>query len=326
MNKYTFSCIDFSIIKLGGNEYIICYNVLVERLPRSYLLTLAFIVQILAFPIAIIFTTTGGFTGRLSTLTAFWYSGVGITAISFLTASLSRVSIWAEGIDHRLDKELQGKGIGSLTIMTLRKFFKSDCFTARRLFAQNLFRGLHLVLIIWGVIVLFIGAAVIVLFRDFGALFLLPILPFVNRYLLDFGGGMVLMGMVAAVVKRALFPSIRKVTSMQDSILIGLFLLLLIQGFTLKGLPLVISGLSPLFSSPIAWLVAWPVAAAMANNTALLTPTLTTLLIIHEITALAFIAYIPFSKMFHIFASQITTEIASTRYRGYAGRKGAELS
>jgi len=250
---------------------------------------------------------------------AYWLIIGSAGAALFFASLLSRFYLWSRGRPTFRD-ELSSVSMWGLMRLSFKAAFSRDCFTARRLFDQSIFRGLHLVLIIWGTLMLFLGAVVIVLFQDLGFVQLEPLADLVSRIWLDLFGTLVMVGVIAAIVKRTLVKSVRQLTSMQDGVLILMFLVLLIQGFIVKGLYMQTGGVRPLDSSPVAWAFGQLLLAALQNPSQVGDILLATLMI-HEFTAVLFVVYIPHSKMFHIFASPITTQIASRRYGGYAGNR-----
>jgi nitrate reductase gamma subunit len=72
--------------------------------------------------------------------------------------------------------------------------------------------------------------------------------------------------------------------------------------------------------SPIGGLFAKALAALLPGESLFEAHRIAWLL--HGIAAMVFIAYIPFSKMFHLFAAQISTSLASTRYGGTLYEEG----
>jgi nitrate reductase gamma subunit len=250
---------------------------------------------------------------------AYWLIVASIGAALFIASALTRFYLWSRGRTTFRD-ELSSLSMWGLMRMSIKAAFSRDCFTARRLFDQSSFRGLHLVLIIWGPLMLFFGAIIIVLFQDLGVVQLELLANLVDRIWLDLFGSLTLVGVVAAIVKRAMIRSVRQLTSMQDSVLILMFLVLLIQGFIVKGLYLQTGGVGPLESSPVAWAFGQLLLAPLQNPSQVGDLLLATLMI-HELTAVLFVVYIPHSKMFHIFASPITTQIAAKRYGGFGGNR-----
>lgn len=125
----------------------------------------------------------------------------------------------------------------------------------------------------------------------------------------DFGfdlfGLMVLIGLVGATARRFVFRPKQLVTGQEDFLAILLLMIVIIGGFVQEGIG-ISSGL-PSHSSPADYSF---VGAAFASFLpAVSNMVYSQLWFIHAVASLALIAYIPFSKLFHLFGAVLATHI-----------------
>jgi nitrate reductase gamma subunit len=125
----------------------------------------------------------------------------------------------------------------------------------------------------------------------------------------DFGfdlfGLMMLIGLAGAAVRRFVFRPKQLKTGQEDFLAILLLLIVIVGGFVQEGIGMS-SGL-PSHSSPADYSF---VGAAFASFLpAVSNMVYSQLWFIHAVASLALIAYIPFSKLFHLFAAVLATHI-----------------
>lgn len=231
----------------------------------------------------------------------------------FLAGLWIKVSVWSQGRDE--EDELRDLGAPGLIWLSIVKFFSRDCVLAKRLFARSWYRGVMLLFIVWGFLALFIGTALVTLehYLDL-RFFLIGRVYLVFSLLLDTAGGLLIIGLIAALVRRCTASLDRRITSPEDVGFLALLLLVLLLGYAVEGIRLALLNPAGMDWSPIGGLFAAALTALIPGESLLLAHRLAWLL--HGIAAMVFIAYIPYSKLFHLFASQITTSMASTRYGG----------
>lgn len=209
---------------------------------------------------------------------------------------------------------------GRMLWLSARQFFSADCLLARRVAARSRWRALMVMAFVWSSLALAGGVLVSLL----GFALNQPLPAVVERWaapVLDVAGLALLAGLLAALLRRYLFPPARWIWVSADGALLVLFILPVLTGFLLEGTRLAGTG----------WQAAgrWPVGAALGLALAWL-PLSTAawqrvylgLYLAHAGSALLLLAYLPFSKLFHIFASQVTTFAARQRVARLAGRPG----
>lgn len=169
---------------------------------------------------------------------------------------------------------------------------------------REAFVGVYHTLFSWGMVVLFIGTLIVMLEADFrlpvmrGSLYL-----YFQSLLLDVAGFLALVGILMAGFNRYLIRPERLRNTMADGLLLALLFVILATGFLLEGLRIAATGDPWAVWSPIGWGVAKWFANASSNTQATWHRGLWWF---HLITSLAFIAYIPYSKMLHIVTAPLS--------------------
>lgn len=242
-----------------------------------------------------------------------FFLAAGVAVVFFLAGFWSRMSIWAKGRDE--EDELKGLGVVGMLWLSLRTFFSRDCILARRLFARSTFRGVMLLFIVWSFMVLFIGTILVTLehYLDLG-FFLTGKVYLFFSLILDIAGGLLIIGIIAALIRRYTAPLDKKISSFDDVVFLLLLLGVMVLGFAVEGLRLAILMPPGYDWSPVGGAFAALFKALLPYESLERAHRVTWLA--HGILAMAFIAYIPYSKAFHLFAAQITTSLSSPRYGG----------
>ncbi|HKZ83776.1 MAG TPA: respiratory nitrate reductase subunit gamma [Anaerolineae bacterium] len=239
----------------------------------------------------------------------------------FALASLGRMSIWLRGEDKD-SGPIAGRGLLGALWLTLFQPLSPDCLFARRVFSRSKVRGVMLMLISWSFIVLWLGV-LISLAEAILPASRAPIdrLQFLVAPVMDIAGGLLLVGLLMALARRYLFRPVKTISVAADGVVLWLFAVTVLLGFMLEGVRLSGSG----------WLLAqyWPVGAVfgeilsrLAGGGSVYTRWYTAVYLAHAAAGLALIAYLPFSKLFHLFAAQITTAAARQRRVAVGGKEG----
>ena len=228
----------------------------------------------------------------------------GIALALAVGGTLGRIRLWGSGRRDRSDA-LGPAGIGRLLWLSFTKLFSPDCLFARRVFARSRWRGWMVVAFVWGSLALV--AAVILSAAYFVAKRAMPaVLDSWASPVLDVAGFVLLLGLLAALVRRYLLPPERWISVSGDAVLLAIFAISIASGLLLEGLRLTGSG----------WQAGlrWPVGTAVAQGLEWthwprqvwdrLYPAM---YLIHAGSGFGLVAYLPFSKLVHVFASQITT-------------------
>mgnify|MGYP002000241194 FL=1 len=232
------------------------------------------------------------------------------TVIIFVLGFWDKMRIWSKGMD--VDHELKGMGPAGLIWLSIIKFFSPDCLLAKRLFPRSFIRGLMLVGIMWGFTLLFLGTVgrsvnhYMFQFLDGGVWLLFSLL-------LDIAGVVVLVGTGFGLYRKYIGKPERMVKSTQDGILLSLLFLVIFSGFLVEGIRL--AALNPPAAdwSPIGFAFGGVVKALFEAK--VLSALYIGIWTIHFLFAFSFIAYIPFSKYEHIFASQISAYLFGNKWK-----------
>jgi|Deesub1362A_J573_1020465.scaffolds.fasta_scaffold00105_61 nitrate reductase gamma subunit len=242
-------------------------------------------------------------------LQAVFYSAAFAVIVIFFVGLWVKVSIWLKGEDEE-ESPLKGAGVFNFFILSFSKFFALECLLARRVYRRSPLRALMLAGIVWSFIILFVGTLLSSIDHYLFS-FLRGNVYFVYSFILDIAGVVLMVGVIVALIRKYIIKPERMVVSLQDGIILSLLLLITVTGFLVEGARLAI--LQPLNMdwSPIGGLVA-SALGGIATTTSLKSAYLL-MWASHASFSLIFIAYIPYSKFFHIFAAQITTYAASKR-------------
>ncbi len=240
-----------------------------------------------------------------------FYAAAALSIIIFLAGSWFRISVWQRGRDDPSD-HISNKTVFGLIGMSLRYFFSKDCLLASRVMERSKPRGVMLIFVYWGFIILFIGTLIVAFDYDFGLNLLKGKLYLYFSLILDIAGGLALISLLFYILRRYMFSKHAVVSNWDDAVVLILMFLVVLSGFCIEGLRLA------RFDPP---LMDWsPIGAIFSLFFSEFAKELSTLRILyrilwifHSLSALTLIAYIPFSKQFHMFAAQITTLEASMR-------------
>lgn len=240
--------------------------------------------------------------GLLKTL---FYIASLISSVVFVAGLYSRFSIWLKGSEEPSDL-LSGKGFGGMILMSLRYFFSRDCLLATRVMSKSRLRGIMLIFIYWGFTILFIGTILVGLDHYLKIGILRGNFYLLFSFILDLAGLAALTGTVFFIFRRIVF-SRDLVSGWDDLPVLILISIIILSGFSVEGLRLSIIGPSFMDWSPVGALFADLLKRVGSPDVYII------LWSIHVIAALSFIAFIPFSKQFHMFVAQITTQDALLR-------------
>lgn len=241
-----------------------------------------------------------------------FYVLAGITLLVFFYGIWSRISFWLKGEDE--DSELlSGVGRGGLLRMIFADFFSADCFLAKKVFQRSKFRGIMLIFIVWSFVLLFLGTVTVTVDYDFNLGFLKGERYLTFSLIMDLAGLTLLLGTAAALLRRYVFKPERILTYMEDGTILGLLFVTVFLGFIVEGLRLTVTQPPGIDGSPVGAVFAFIFNTALDGNLQALRDLHFYAWVGHFAFAFTFIAYIPYSKQFHMFAAQITTTAAAER-------------
>jgi len=173
-----------------------------------------------------------------------------------------------------------------------------------------------LIFVYWGFIILFIGTVVVAIDYDLGLDILKGWFYLSFSLILDIAGGLLLIGILFFILRRLLSSREVVVSGWDDLIVLIFMLIIALSGFSVEGLRLARLNPPLMDISPVGTL--FSLVFKILDKGSLIS-LYRILWVIHALFALSFIAYIPFSKQFHMFAAQITTVEASRRASALQG-------
>jgi len=229
-----------------------------------------------------------------------FYLGTFVATLVFLSGSYFKIRLW-----FRTPAEEESLNQNPLRFLLkgLFYFFSPECLFARRVFLRSPLRAWMLILVYWGFLILFAGTVIVAIDHYLELEVLKGKIYLGFSFILDIAGLGLLIGIVFFIMRR-LFLRKDVLSGWYDLSVLFLFLIIVISGFSVEGIRLAMTQRFDL--SPVGWLFSLLFQGARESLYLIFW-------FIHVLSALCFIAYLPFSKQFHMFASQITTMLSIER-------------
>jgi nitrate reductase gamma subunit len=231
-----------------------------------------------------------------------------LSALVFSAGVYARMKAWSEGLEEAgdLPEGLSAFGLARLSFSTL---FFSGCLLARRSFRISAGRALVLLAIKWSFIVFLAGCALTLFnFNVMGGKLLTGGGFVAFKAAENLAGLLFSAGVLYAILRRLL--SRKMPSGGYDYFLLFLLLAIAVTPFVMQGLRFTMDDWPDAAYSPLGLLFARMFSGLEAEQ-AIAAYNWTWAL--HAGLALVFVAYIPYSRIFHIFAAQITTAAAGRR-------------
>ncbi len=251
------------------------------------------------------------FWGVPTELQAYFYMAAALSTAIFAFGVWSRISVWSRG---KNDADFPGFTAIDFIKYAVKGFFSKNCLFARKSFQLATYRGVMLIFIIWGFTTLFIGTSLLTV-HHYTIPFLFDSIYYLYSVGLDTAGLLFLIGLLVAILRRHLVTEVRKVTNREDLFFLYLLLFITFTGFTVEGIRLAslrpesmdFSYFGTVFSSLVQMI--WTIPAEQYTR----------IWALHAGSVLFLIAYLPFSKLFHLFSAQVSIAAAEKRYGGAIG-------
>lgn len=247
--------------------------------------------------------------------------------ILFLIGVYDRLRIWNLGEE---DENTIDIGISGLIFLSFRKLFNIEGLLAKRTYKRSKKRGITLIFIIWSFIILLLGEIIKTTQQYLPIRILNTTTQPIFNLAMDLAGLILLIGITMAILRRSIktkkmhyttnkdkkvekkqIPE-RIVTRKDDIIMLILLLLIVVLGFAVEGINLATIRKNDM-TQPVGTITATIIQNTIGTNARTLQTLWKYTYIAHYTTVFLFILLIPYSKMFHIFASQITTDLAKQR-------------
>jgi len=249
------------------------------------------------------------FWGLYSWLPALFYIAAAVSLSVFSLGFYVKLSTWTMGTagDEDLIQKPTVPGLAWLSVTTL---FTSGCLLAGRLSRLSPVRAAFLLAIKWAFLLLFTGT--LVSFLNFHVIhgLLSGWAYHLFKFTLDWAGVFFVLGTMYAIGRRLVSKGLP--STGYDYSLLLLMLLIGLTAFVMQGARFNMGVWEDASYSPAGMLFREAFKEMRPEEYAVL---YNAAWAVHAFLALLFIAYIPYSKIFHVFAAQITTYAAETRDR-----------
>lgn len=236
-------------------------------------------------------------------------------AIMYVCALLALV-IFAVGCYRKVARWHQGQKSNDLT--DLRQRFTSLCLDVlvhrNKVFKGRFYRKMHLN-IFYGFMVLIIGTLVIAIQLDFHVPIFQGDFYVLLSLLLNLSGLAVILGVLMATYKRIVKKPDPIDDVIGDDIILGLVFIALFTGFLLDGLRIYATADQWALWSPVGLLFAKAVKQ-FGLSAASARAAYRDLWYLHMLLAFGLIAYVPYSKLFHMFATPFNIFLQSSHPKG----------
>jgi nitrate reductase gamma subunit len=224
-----------------------------------------------------------------------------ISGTAFFLGFRSRVSVWMRSRPLRSSEVLR---------VALAGAFSRDCLLAGRVFRQSRVRGLVLLLTMWSFWILTLGS----ICHSLEYLLRADLMTSSGLFtvMMDCSGVALFLCVIFYLGRRFVVKTAREIAVMEDIVLLLTILLIVITGLANDGLAIAYAGISPHTMRPAGVFLAKGFLL-ITNRPMVLLKVKDVIWKVHALLAFFFLAYIPFSKQFHMFAAQIVTRDAERR-------------
>ncbi len=186
--------------------------------------------------------------------------------------------------------------------------------------------GIFHLLFFWGFVFLFLGTTVVFIHHDLslhimqGAFYL-----WFQSLVLDIFGALAILGILAALAHRYIYRAPRlKPDKAEDGLILAVILAILVTGFVLQGLRIEATAdpwaaWSPVGQATGSLLAVWLPAGSLR-------PVHRAVWWFHCVIVFAFLAWIPYSKLFHLFTSPANIYLSNLEPKGALPRMELETT
>ncbi len=238
-----------------------------------------------------------------------------------------KVSLWQSGgADPAAIRGPLDEGNGwTLAWRAVVWFFSAECMFALRVWRRGFYRWIMLIMVMWGFLILFAGSLVLMVSHDFGGNFLYGTVYYDYKLILNWAGVAFLVGLLGMALRRYVLAKPKEcLYNAEDAVMLLLFFFIGLTGFMLQGARMAALG-------PAVPELYWPTLGGLVGRWFLaLGPAApawhTALWFIHVYLALFMIAYVPFSKMFHMYAAPLASGAALRRRYIHTGGNAASAT
>lgn len=215
----------------------------------------------------------------------------GISALAtavFLLGTYRIVRIWRSSRGERRPRDVAASARKAAV----------DALLGRRIFRGDPLGGLAHFFIMWGWVLLFVGTALLTIHHDVVG-FLYGFTYLTYSLALDLAGAFFVVGVSMAAYRRFVLKANRVHNLWDDPAILAFLFVIAVTGFLVEGLRLWSTAHVGLEWSPVGDIL----GLALDGDPASSRGTHGVLWWVHALAALGLIAYLPYSKLFHMFAS-----------------------
>ncbi len=230
------------------------------------------------------------------------YLTAAVVMIIAIVLFLRRVAVWRLGKPEARFDDIPRR-IGN--------FIFGGLFQAKTY--RKAFPGIFHALIFWGFVALTMGTAILTLYEHLGFPQVTGTFYLTFSLFLDIFGGLMLLGLIMAALRRYLFKPVELDSDVNDGLILLLLGGIVITGFLVEGLRIAYSNQPFEIYSIIGWLISRPVLGL--GDTLLRGLHLGTW-VLHLALSLLFFVLLPTTKLFHTFAIPVAAFSANLRHPG----------
>ena len=242
-----------------------------------------------------------------------FYIAAGMMMAVFMMATHMKIKTWLAGRDDADTPELMGATPLKVVFMSIQKLLSPECLFAYRVGARSRIRQWALNLTMWSFYILVLGTATVALDFDFFYGRLLQGLNWkIFSLVLDIAGLILFLAVTFFLLRRYVFPPERIVGNLEDAIIMILLLSVVVTAFAVEGTRLAMQDF-PGHWSPVGHVSGLAINAIFFGSKSAMAIFYIISWAAHVGLSFGFILFIPFSKQFHMFATQLTTANVKVR-------------
>lgn len=215
------------------------------------------------------------------------------------------------GVSMKVGGWLQGRPSGYHDLRLRYKTFFSDVIKHDKGIFKGIFRRFMHLGIFYGFVILSIGTLVIAVQDHFGIPIYYGKTYLILTFLMDLFGILAMLGIGMAAYKRYIDKPDHEDYTFDDAFLLILIFSILFTGFILEALRIYITHDPSAWWSPAGFLLSSAIKVSGLSVISALSMHVF-LWYFHMLLAFGFIAYIPYSKLFHMFASALNLFLKSS--------------
>lgn len=227
-----------------------------------------------------------------------FYALAGVASLIFFAGMVRIAVVWASAWGEQRDRD-RGEAIRRMVL---------DGLLGRQIFRGNVLGGTAHFFLSWGWVFLFIGTVLLTIHHDLRG-FLYGITYLVYSLALDLSGALLIAGTLMLAYRRFVTRANNVHTRWDDPVYLVLLFVIAATGFLVEGTRIWSVSTVGREWSPVGDVVGMAIDGGTGSSRALHG----VLWWVHALASLGLIAYIPYSKLFHMFGAAPNLYLASAR-------------